>query len=265
MVRFLPVLALCACGMNNADTGYLVQPDPTETTDDKKNKKPKEDCLDIGTMTMDMTFGWDAKEGLTKPMINTLSGLPVRSSFTVFLGARDWDGDTSLPGAPDRWCFVEWTIDNWSADPAGFGDTMSLSGVDVGQGVTNCGRESAPGASDFVPLCGDYFGDEDPVVAMTPYAWEFGFGGLVPMSVAGIPYYFQSAGYTEENFWGSGVDSSLFNRIDTLTYGWAVDDDGQTILGYDGTPVKITRDEFDSVDGVPSGLYFHLIPWIFPL
>lgn len=250
--------------MGNADTGYLVQPQP-EDTGKKKKDKDTEDCLDIGTFTMDMVFGWDAKDGLTRPMIDSNSQLPVRSAFRMNLGSQTWDGDTSLPGAPDRWCFIEWNIDNLPADPTGTGPILSLSGVEVGQGVTNCGRESAPGASDLVPLCGRFFGEDDPVQVMTPNGWQFDFGGPVPLSVSGIPSYFVSAGYTEDNFWGSSADSDLFNPLDTLTYGWAVDDLGQTILDEENSPVKLTRDDFESVDGVPSGLYFHVIPWIFPL
>ena len=231
----------------------------------KKNKKDTDPCLEVGTLTMDMTFGWDAKVGQTRPMINSASQLPIRSNFRVNIGSRDWDGDTSLPGAPDRWCFVEWNIDNWEPDPNGPGPILSLSGIEVGQGVTNCGRESAPGASDFVPMCGDYFGEDDPVHVMSPNNWEFDFGGPVPLSVSGIPYYFLAAGYTDDNFWGSSIDSSFFNAIDTLTYGWVVDEYGQTVLDDEDAPLKLTRDDFESVDGVPSGLYFHIIPWIFPL
>ncbi len=261
----LPALALAAaCGPGTTSTGV---PTGTSTGEPggKKGKNKGEPCLDIGTMTMDMQFGWDATTGRTAPAVDGNTGLPELSYFQVNLGSPEWDGDTSLPGAPDRWCFVRWGIDGWADDGLGTSAVLSMSGIEVGRGVTNCGRESAPGASDFVPLCGDYFGDDDPVAVMSPNNWGFHFGGALDPSVQGIPSYFAPAGYTPDNFWGSDVTSSLFTRVDTLTFGWAVDEQRVIKVDEDNAPVKLTRAEFEDPQGVPSGLYVHVIPWIFRL
>lgn len=252
---------LVACGKGD-ETGDSVPTVPM-VTDTGSTTTSRPACLDPGTMTLDMLYGWDAVERATRPVIDSANDLPVRSLFRANLGPFDWDGDTSLPGQPDRWCFVQWTIDDWSDDGLNPGSILSLSGVDPGQAVTNCGRESAPGAQDEVALCKRAFGGEDPIVYMSSMNWTFRFGGELQPAVEGVPYYFQTAGYTEENFWGSDMGSSMFAPIDTLTYGWPIDAYGNTMLDQDGAPLKYTRAEVEGPDGLPSGLYFHVIPWIF--
>ncbi len=253
--------ALAACGKGE-ETGDSV-PATTTPTDTGAPTTSRPACLDPGTVTLDMLYGWDATSRTTRPVVDSSNGLPVRSTFRANLGAFDWDGDTSLPGQPDRWCFVQWTIDDWSDDGRNPGALLSLSGVDPGQAVTNCGRESAPGAQDEVAWCNRAFDGEDPIVYMSALNWTFRFGGDLQPSVEGIPYYFLSAGYVEENFWGSTLGSDLFYSIDTVSYGWPIDDYGNTVLDDEGAPVKFTRAEVEVVEGLPSGLYFHIIPWIF--
>lgn len=253
--------ALVACG-KGTETGDSMPVVPTGT-DTATTPTSEPGCLDPGTMILDMVYGWDAADRTTRPVVDTVNSLPVRSLFRANLGPYDWDGDTSLPGQPDRWCFVQWTIDDLADDGRNPGKLLSLSGLDAGQAVTNCGRESAPGAQDEVTLCERAFGGEDPIVAMTSMDWAFRFGGEVAPSVSEVTDYFLAAGYVYENFWGSDMASDEFPAIDTLTYGWPIDAYGNTVLDVDGAPVKFTRAEVEGPDGLPSGLYFHVIPWIF--
>ena len=144
------LILLAACGGGEGDSG-LIWPTVPVDTGEKVDDDEKPVCLKAGTMTMSMKFGWDGALQQTAPVINSQSGLPERSYFRVNLGSDSWDGDTSVPGTPDVWCFVEWNIDGWTNDGHNF-RTLALSGIEVGSAVTNCGQESAPGASDMVPI-----------------------------------------------------------------------------------------------------------------
>ncbi len=261
-MSLIGVLLLASCGKTETSTDTQTTTSAGQHTGTTTNKDP---CLKVATMTMDMVYGWSAATQKTVPVIDTQNQLPIRSTFRVSLGGREWDGDTSLPGQPDRWCFVEWTIDGMSDDGLSPGSLLSLSGLEQGMGTTNCGRESAPGASDLVDICPRFFGDQDPVAVMSTQNWQFRFGGEVGAAVDGIPIYFAPAGYVEENFWGSDVSSNLFSRIDSLSYGWKIDEYGATILDQDDQTVKFLRSEVEGPEGLPDGVYFDVIPWIFSI
>lgn len=224
-------------------------------------------CLDIGTMFFDQTIGWDATAGRTASF-DSGNGSPTLSDLTFTFGPAGWNGDTTGPPGPDRWCFVELDITGLpdsNADPSWWLEVVVPPGT---PGTTNCGQDSAPGAGDGVTLCGGHFTTPDPVSEMAALGWSTAIGGPVPAAHAGIPVTFAPYGYSADNFWGSELRGQMMpgGAYGTLGFGHRVDATMTVIGGAIGDPDQhTTQTAPDGVGGLSSGVYHHIIPVYFTL
>lgn len=200
-------------------------------------------CLEVGTIHVDLAFGFDAAAGQVVPV--QLAGATIRPEFRLAFGPRGWDGDTSQPGAPDRWCYVAWDLTgtgDLNTDPAFWFAARADGGV---PGTTTCGQESRPGAGDRVDLCDA--GSFEPAGLLGPYAqggWTIRLGGP-PVMPGG-----------DEVFGGVATwDLEPPLSFDLLAWGSPIDAAHDVQLGPTGAPVFLPAADQPEGGTLRSGFY----------
>lgn len=223
---------------------------------------PDPECLDITTMFIDMDFGWDAAAGTIIPV--NINGTTLDPVFRLEWGPPGWTNDTSLPGPPDNWCFLEWDLTgmtNSNTDPAYW---FQVVVSDPSRASSNCGQESSPGAGDMVTLCDADFFYGDPAAAFSGGNWTTKIGGDPEgYALDAIPY-LEPYGYVEENFFGATMSFEFYgNPVEVLSWGSQIDNSGNVLLDGNNAFIHWTRYEVQGPGGLVSGFYQLYYPTYF--
>ncbi len=212
------------------------------------------ECLQVATMFMDLEFGYNAGSGTLVP--SSINGTNIPSTYRLSWGDANWQGDTSLPGPPDNWCFIEWSIDgatNTNTDPQWY---FGLGNVNAANGISNCGQESTPGAGDMVTLCNtDFFGG-DPVGEFTAANWSFLFGGAYTSDYQASVDQLAAYGYEQNDFWGGQLAFDFYAApVDFLSWGLETDGTGAVVLDGNMDPIRWNNSNVGGPGGLQTGFY----------
>lgn len=254
------LIALAGCGSGKDSVPATGNPTGTPGATNKDSTPVDIECLNLTTMFIDMDFGWDATAGQIIPV--NINGNVVAPVFRLEWGDAGWTNDTSVPGPPDNWCFIEWDLtgmNNSNTDPAYW---FQVVVSDPNRAISNCGQESAPGANDMVTLCDPDFFYGDPA-SFSDGLWTTKLGGEPEgYALDAIPY-LTPYGYVEENFFGATMSFEFYGApVEVLAWGSQIDGSGNVIVDGD-TFAHWTKYEVQGPGGLQSGFYQLYYPTYF--